>query len=90
MGWALTIIFILGIANFTMQRAVLESGHPIVNQMRELMALGGQRFILVLEFAVLLGALLLAANGWPAIAWAYLAYSALNAITAWLILTGRV
>jgi hypothetical protein len=39
---------------------------------------------------VLLAALLLAANGWAGLAWAYLAYSALNALSAWLILTNRI
>ena len=35
---------------------------------------------------VLLFALLLAANGWPEMGWAYLAYTVLNAMAAWLIL----
>ena len=44
----------------------------------------------LLVFAVLLAAMLLAAHGWGGMAWAYAAYSALNAISAWLILSGRI
>ena len=32
----------------------------------------------------------LVANGWPALAWAYLLYTVLNMASAWLILSGRV
>ena len=35
-------------------------------------------------------AMLAMGNGYPAWAWAYLGYSALNAISAWLILSRRV
>jgi hypothetical protein len=35
-------------------------------------------------------AMLLAANGWPGLAWAYLLYTCANGATAWLILSGRV
>lgn len=90
MTWALAIILILGIGNFALHRAVLESGHSMIEQMPEFLELLGGRLTLLAEFGVLVGALLLAANGWPAIAWAYLAYSALNGMAAWLILTGRV
>ncbi|MEM1195368.1 MAG: hypothetical protein AAGH57_04640 [Pseudomonadota bacterium] len=86
MVWALGIIAVLGIGNFAIHRAVLESGHPLVEQMPEFLAILGGRLTLFAEFAVLLAALMLAANGWPELAWAYLAYSVLNAIAAWLIL----
>lgn len=89
MTWALILIFILGIANFAMHRAVLESGHPLVGQMPGFVQTLGGRLTLVAEFLVLLAALLLAASGWTELAWAYLAYSALNAGAAWLILRGR-
>ncbi|BDI59830.1 hypothetical protein [Qipengyuania nanhaisediminis] len=87
---ALVIIFLLGIANFAMHRAVLESDHPMVGQMPGFVRSLGGRMTFVAEFLVLLAALLLAANGWAGMAWAYGAYSALNAVSAWLILTGRV
>ncbi|MEE4153241.1 MAG: hypothetical protein V2I27_03700 [Erythrobacter sp.] len=90
MNWAIALILILGIGNFAFHRAVLESGHPLASQIPEMLALVGGRLSLLAEYAVLVGALLMAANGWAAIAWAYAGYSALNAMAAWLILTGRV
>lgn len=87
---ALIIIFLLGVGNFALHRAVLESGHPLIDQLPEFVSLLGGRLTLVAEFLVLLGALLLAAQGWTELAWAYLAYSMLNGITAWLILSGRI
>ena len=50
----------------------------------------GGRFSLALEFLLLVGALLLAATGHPGWGWAYLAYSALNGLAGWLILSRRV
>ncbi len=90
MNWAIGLILILGIGNFAFHRAVLESGHPLASQIPEFLALVGGRLSLLAEYAVLVGALLLAANGWAAVAWGYAGYSALNGIAAWLILTGRV
>lgn len=87
---AVLVIFVLGIANFAMHKAVLESGHPLLGKMPWFVHMLGGRGTLVAEFLVLLAALLLAAQGWPALVWAYLAYSLLNAFSAWLILTRRV
>ena len=50
----------------------------------------GGRASLVLEFALLFLALLLAAAGHPGWAWVYFAYSAINALAAWLILSRRM
>ena len=86
----IALIFLLGIANFALHKAVLESDHPLLGQMPWFVHMLGGRATLVTEFLVLLAALLLAANGWPGLVWAYLAYSALNAIAAWLILSGRI
>ncbi|MEM7701373.1 MAG: hypothetical protein AAF251_05500 [Pseudomonadota bacterium] len=86
-------IAILGVFNFALHRAVLDRGHLWIERTSDQMppfleALGG-RLTFVAEFAVLLAAMLLAANGWPEMGWAYLAYSALNAMAAWLILRRR-
>ena len=86
---AVIVVFLLGIANFAMQRAVLESGHPLIDQMRAHSAFPVRRLSLVFEFALLLGAMLLAANGWPWLAWVYAGYSGCNAFAAWIILRGR-
>lgn len=86
---AIVIVFVLGIANFAAHRAVLESGHPLVDAMpRAFQSLGG-RMSLVAEFAMLLGAMWMAAAGSSGWALAYLGYSALNGLAAWLILSGR-
>ena len=88
--FVLAVIFVLGVGNFALHKAVLESGHALLGQVPGYIHMLGGRLSLVTEFLVLLAALLLAANGWPVLVWAYLAYSALNAISAWLILTNRV
>ena len=83
-------IFVLGIANFAMHKAVLESGHPLLARMPWFVHKLGGRASLVAEFLVLLGAMLLVATGYSGWGWAYLGYTGLNAVTAWLILTRRV
>ncbi len=87
---ALLVIFLLGVGNFALHRAVIESGHPLLGISPWYRHLLGGRVTLVSEFALLLAAMLLAATGWPWLAWVYLGYSALNALGAWLILSGRV
>jgi hypothetical protein len=82
-------VFVLGVGNFTLHKAVLESGHPLLAQLAWLVDLLGGRGSLVLEFVVLLAAMLLVAAGHPGWAWVYLGYSAMNAVAAWLLLTGR-
>jgi hypothetical protein len=86
----LAVIFTLGVVNFALHSAVLDSGHPLVRQMPGFVRLLGGRLTLLAEFLVLLAAMLLAANGWAGLVWAYGGYSALNALSAWLILSGRM
>jgi hypothetical protein len=86
----LVIAFVLGIANFTMHKAVLESGHPLLGQIPWLYDSMGGRFSLLVEFMMLAGSMLYIAGGTPDWIWGYLAYSGLNAVSAWLILTGRI
>ncbi|MGN6500669.1 MAG: hypothetical protein ACTHKM_11045 [Tsuneonella sp.] len=69
---------------------MLESGHRLLGKMPWFVHLLGGRITMVTEFLVLLAALLLAYQGWPSLAWAYLVYSVLNALSAWLILTDRI
>jgi hypothetical protein len=45
---------------------------------------------MVLEFTLLLAALLLVAAGHSGWVWVYLGYSALNGAAAWLILSRRI
>ena len=86
---ALLVTFLLGIANFALHKAVLESGHPLLGRM-SFMNMLGPRASLAAEFLVLLGAMLLVGNGTVLWAWAYFGYTAFNALAAWLILTRRV
>lgn len=85
---ALLLTFLLGIGNFALHKAVLESRHPLLRRMPSLV-LGGRASLLA-EFIVLLGALLLVGNGYTGWSLAYLGYSGFNALAAWLILTRRV
>ena len=86
---ALAAIFVMGIANFAMHRAVMESGHPMLESMPGLSRKGGRRGLLALEFAILLSALLLVHLVSSAWAFGYALYTALNAIAAWVILSHR-
>lgn len=86
---AIILTFLLGIGNFAVHKAVLESHHPMLAQMPWFELLGG-RFSFALEFMLLLGALMLATSGHSSWLWAYLAYSALNGVAGWLILSRRV
>ena len=87
---ALIAIFLLGVGNFALHRAVLESGHPLLGQSAWFTTMLGGKATMVLEFVVLTAAMALSQLGYDAASWAYAAYSGLNAVAAWLILTGRV
>lgn len=86
---AIAIVFLLGIANFAAHRAVLESGHPLVESIPRAFQLLGGRVSLVVEFAMLLGAMWMVSVGADGWALAYIGYSAINGLAAWLILSGR-
>lgn len=86
---AILITFLLGIGNFAMHKAVLESGHPMFADSWLARGAGGKAS-LILEFMLLLAAMLMVANGQPGWGWAYLGYSAFNAVAAWLVLSRRI
>jgi len=86
----LFIVFIFGVANFALHKAVLLSGHPLLAHLPVLFRGHGGRISYVFEFLMLAGSMLLVANGRDDWAWGYAAYSAINALSAWLILTRRV
>ncbi len=87
---AIFFVFLCGIVNFAMHKAVLESGHPLLEQVPWYFHMLGGRFSFAVEFVMLAGAMLMIANGSPGWAWGYMAYSALNGISAWLILSHSV
>lgn len=86
----LALLFALGVANFAIHKAVLESGHPLVDAMPHAFRRGGGRMSLFFEFMVLLAAMLMATNGWQGAVVIYLIYSLLNIVTGWMLLNGRI
>lgn len=87
---AIIAIFLMGIGNFALQKAILESGHPMLAMIPRLFRKAGGRWLLTLEFAILFIALAMATNGFPGIALVYAIYTSANGFAAWLILRGRV
>jgi hypothetical protein len=87
---AIITLFFLGIANFAMHKAVLESGHPLLGQVPWFYHLLGGRFSMIVEFLMLLGAMLMVHGGSAGWAWGYGVYSLVNMGSAWLILSGRI
>lgn len=90
MSFAILVTFLLGIGNFALHKAVMDSGHPLLGAMPWFYHALGGHFSLLVEFLMLLAALLFAAQGHAGAAIAYVIYSMLNSFSAWLILTGRV
>jgi hypothetical protein len=87
----LIICFLMGIANFAMHKAVAESGHPFVEDTKRLF---GRHFFgpygsYAIELALLIAAMWFAHEGWPLLALFYWAYTGMNAIATWLLLSGR-
>ena len=86
----LIITFLLGIGNFTLHKAVMESGHPLLGRMPWFYHALGGRFSLGVEFLMLLAALLFVSQGMLTAGVVYIVYSMLNSFSAWLILTERI
>ena len=87
---AILFTFLLGIGNFAIHKAVLESGHPMLGKMPWFVHMLGGRVSMATEFLILLAALLLVADGNTGWGIAYLAYSGLNGLAAWLIISRRI
>lgn len=90
MTLATVTIFLMGIANFAINRAVFGSNHPLFARLPQASQTLGSRAALVSEFAVLLVALMLSVKGWSLFAYAYGLYTIANGVAAWLIVTRRV
>ena len=84
------LVFLCGIANFAMHKAVLESGHPMLHSMLRAFYRGQFPISMALEFAVLSVALLLASHNSGFAVSAYAIYTAFNALAAWAIVKGRI
>jgi hypothetical protein len=87
---ALIVLFILGVGNFAMQRAVLASGHPMMMRAPWAMHRMGAVFTLLVEYLMLLACMLMTAQGSVGWVWGYGLYTAANGFAAWLILSRRI
>lgn len=86
-GMALVFVFLLGVANFALHKAVLESGHPLIASLPGWLV---GRASMAVEFVFLLVSLMLVARGHAGWAWGYAGYACANAASAWLVLTRRM
>ncbi len=87
----LIICFLLGIANFAMHKAVIDSDHPFVHDSKLYFGRHiGPYGSYIIEYILLLGTLYFAHNGSIIIPICYLGYTLFNALAAWLLLSGRV
>ena len=82
MSLAILVTFLLGIGNFALHKAVMESGHPLLGRMPWFYHALGGNFSLVVEFLMLLAALLFVAQDNFGAAVAYIVYSMLNSSAA--------
>ena len=86
----LIIGFLLGVANFAMHKAVVESGHPFVEDTKRYFGKHiGPYGSYAIELALLIGALWLANQGSLAISLLYAAYTAINGVATWWLLSGK-
>ena len=87
---AIAIIFLLGIGNFAACRAVLASGHPLLARLPSRDRRIASRLVLGFEFGLLVASLALVRSGWSGAALGYGLYTAINGLSAWLVLTRRL
>lgn len=86
----LIFCFLMGIANFAMHKAVAESGHPFVEDTKRYFGKHFGRYSSYgIELLMLIGAMLFAQEGSMIIAFIYWAYTGMNALATWLLLSGR-
>jgi hypothetical protein len=82
--------FLMGIGNFAMHKAVVESGHPFIEDTALYFGRYFGRGGYAVEFIILSGAMLMAHGGSGWMALGYFCYTLCNAIAAWLFLSGRM
>jgi hypothetical protein len=87
----LLICFTLGVGNFAMHKAVVESGHPFVEDTK--LYFGryfGRHGGYAIEFVVLATAMVFANSGSLLVVLFYLGYTAINLLAAYLLLSGKI
>lgn len=85
----MALVFVLGVGNFALQRAVLDCGHPALAGLSAAARKGMARAALFAEFVVLAGALYMVASGHRSWGWAYLGYSLFNGAAGWALIKRR-
>ena len=86
----LLLAFLLGVANFAAHKAVVQSGHPLLSVYSQESWPAIRIVMLLIEFAVLVGVMLVIAaeiEGWLVF---YVLYSIANVGFAWVIVTRRI
>jgi hypothetical protein len=82
--------FLMGIGNFAMHKAVVESGHPFIEDATMYFGRYFGRGGYAVEFIILVGAMLMAHGGSLWIVLGYFAYTLFNGLAAWLFLSGKL
>ena len=83
--------FVLGVANFAMHKAVMESGHPFVEDTKLYFGRHfGRNGSYMVEYILLLGALFFAHANSGLIFGLYAGYTLCNAMAAWMLLSRRM
>lgn len=86
----LVFCFLLGIGNFAMHKAVTESGHPYVEDTKRYFGRYlGPYGSYAIELALLIGALWFANEGSILVTLIYAAYTGMNGVATWLLLSGK-
>ncbi len=85
----MALVFIMGIVNFALHRAVLARWSSIVDGIAQSPSRNAGRFTLGIEFGVLVAALLFASDGGDWAVWAYAIYTFANVLAAWLVFSRR-
>jgi hypothetical protein len=87
----LLICFVLGVGNFAMHKAVVESGHPFVEDTKLYFGRHfGRHGSYAIEFVILASAMIFATSGSLIVVLFYTGYTLLNMLAAYLLLSGKV
>ena len=84
------IIFLCGVANFAMHKAMLESNHPIMAEARDsFRKLLGPYGSYILEFFMLTAAMIFANMGMLSAVIFYFVYTLANCAAAWVLFSNK-
>jgi hypothetical protein len=85
------VCFLMGIANFAMHKAVTLSGHRFVEDTKLYFGPHFRPYAsYAIELCLLIAAMLLAQDGSMLAMLFYAAYTAMNGVATWLLLSNRV